>query len=271
MEIIDAFNFFNELDLLEIRLNILFAYVDKFVLVESRLTHSGIEKPLYYQENKERFAQWNDKIVHYVVDTPLEWHELPQDHPARTSPKLPKYTTAFMRDFYEKEAVKDALEFAKDDDIVFVSDLDEIWNPLIKFSIYRDIPFMYRPKQLAYSYYLNLRTNEEENWTGTIITDYKTIKRYCLNHLRAKEMTPSIPIENGGWHFTNMGGIEAVKKKLESYSHQEYNVEEIKDNLETAMKNGTDFIGRDYQMWVDESDWPEYLAQNKGKYLHLLK
>ena len=62
--IYDCFTFFNELDLLEIRLNILNDYVDKFVLVEATRTQNNKEKKLYYEENKERFAKFKDKVIH---------------------------------------------------------------------------------------------------------------------------------------------------------------------------------------------------------------
>lgn len=64
----DCFSFFNELDLLEIRLNTLDSIVDKFILVESTLTHTGNQKPLFYAENKSRFKKFNDKIIHIIVD-----------------------------------------------------------------------------------------------------------------------------------------------------------------------------------------------------------
>ena len=73
MKVFDSFIFFNELDLLEMRLNILNDVVDHFVLTESPFTVSGNEKPLYYQENKDRFGKFNDKIVHYVTE------EIPND------------------------------------------------------------------------------------------------------------------------------------------------------------------------------------------------
>jgi hypothetical protein len=68
MTVFDSFIFFNELDLLEMRLNILNDVVDYFVLTESPFTVSGNEKPLYYQENKDRFGKFNDKIVHYITE-----------------------------------------------------------------------------------------------------------------------------------------------------------------------------------------------------------
>ena len=76
-KIYDCFNFFNELDLLEIRLNTLYDIVDYFVIIESNLTHSGEVKPFYYEDNKSRFEKFSDKIIHYkVLDTPEQFNNL---------------------------------------------------------------------------------------------------------------------------------------------------------------------------------------------------
>ena len=64
----DVFIFYNELDLLEIRLNILYNHVDFFIIVESNRTFTGKNKPLYYKENKDRFIKFHDKILYHVVD-----------------------------------------------------------------------------------------------------------------------------------------------------------------------------------------------------------
>ena len=58
-KIYDCFPFFNELDLLEIRLNYLDPVVDYFVLCESRVTFSGISKNLFYEDNKEDSKKYN--------------------------------------------------------------------------------------------------------------------------------------------------------------------------------------------------------------------
>lgn len=81
--IYDCFSFFNELDLLEIRLNTLDKVVDKFILFESTLTHTGNPKPLYYAENKDRFAKFSDRIVHIVVN---DFPAMPEDMPVREKP-----------------------------------------------------------------------------------------------------------------------------------------------------------------------------------------
>ncbi|MDE6220450.1 MAG: glycosyltransferase, partial [Lachnospiraceae bacterium] len=109
----DCFQFFNELDILKIRLNVLDPVVDRFVISEATETFSGLKKPLYYEENKEMFVEFQDKIIHVVVDdTPrgADWgtHE---------------------RDTFQKNAVTRGLKDCTDDDIVIFSDLDEIPNP----------------------------------------------------------------------------------------------------------------------------------------------
>ena len=100
----DCFQFFNELDILQMRMNVMNDIVDKFVISESTVTFSGDPKKLYYAENKKRFAQFEDKIIHNVVDdTPMD-------------------CTPFVRDSHQKCAVARGLKDAKPDDIVIFSD-----------------------------------------------------------------------------------------------------------------------------------------------------
>ena len=113
MKVIDVFPFFNELDILEIRLNVLDPYVDYFILSEATKTFSGLDKPLYYQENKERFAKFEDKIIHNIVED-------------NTDPNLHPYE----RDIFQKNSIKEiVMEKASDDDAIIWSDVDEVPNP----------------------------------------------------------------------------------------------------------------------------------------------
>ena len=66
--IYDCFMFFNELDVLEIRLNELYHAVDKFILVEATKTHAGKDKTLFFNENKQKFSKFLDKIQHIIID-----------------------------------------------------------------------------------------------------------------------------------------------------------------------------------------------------------
>lgn len=247
--IYDCFTFFNELDMLEIRLNILDPHVDFFVLCESHKTFSGKDKPLYYKENKERFAQWNHKILHVVAPTP-------------------EFSDSFERAGFQKDYIRKSLKNLHADDIVYFGDIDEIWKPQ-NITDYK----MYNLRQLNYSYYLNNRSSEE--WIGTIIGKWKTVKTNTLNYWRARHDNI---LEDGGWHFTNMGGAEQIRKKLEAYDHTEFDTEEVKSKIEERMENGEDYVGRGrdwrgvpFAFHVDETDLPKYILDNKAKWSHLFK
>jgi len=245
----DCFCFFNELDLLEIRLNILDPHVDRFVIVESRETFSGKEKPLCLMENIGRFSKWKDKITHLIVDR----------YDAENS---------FERARLQKEMLREGLRGASDDDTVYYGDLDEIWNPK---PVVDDR--VYSLRQLNYCYFLNNRSSEE--WVGTIVGKWGTVKTKPLAHWRANHENV---LDDGGFHFTNMGGAEQIRRKLDSYDHQEYNHADIKEDIEYRMENGEDYVGRklDWQgkpfsFRIDESELPKYIIDNKQKYVAYFK
>ncbi len=280
--IYDVFTFFDELELLEIRLNMLAPYVDYFVVKESKQTFSGLPKELIFEKNKERFSKFKGKIIHFVTDDNLiDENDLRRKLTKKSLSKLdkqsieyalisdnvPRGQTHWLRDFYQKELLKKALVNLNDDDICFVGDVDEIWNPRAIIDFRRDDIFKLR--QIVYSYFLNNRSNEP--WAGTLVTKYKNIKNSCLNHLRTAKKTKYTYVNNGGWHFTNMGGPDQIRKKLESYGHQEYNNQAIKSDIENKIAQNKDFIGRDYKFWLDGSKLPEYIKKNRAKYRHLFK
>ncbi|MHB8652001.1 MAG: alpha-1,2-fucosyltransferase [Minisyncoccota bacterium] len=281
IKIYDVFTFFNELELLEIRLNILDPHVDYFVIVEAPETFSGLPKPLYFAKNKQLFKKWEHKIIHYVIGTiPKDeddlrgrLHHNPTLDPlereiiinALTSDNVAKGAIHWLKEFYQKESLKKALVGLSDDDICYVSDVDEIWDPKIIIDYSKDDIFKLR--QRVYAYYLNNRSNEP--WAGVLVTKYKNIKDACLGHLRTARKTPYTYIEDGGWHFTNMGGADRIRRKIESYGHQEFNNAKVKENIEKKMTQNKDFIGRKFKFWLDEKDLPEYLLQNRDTYKNL--
>ena len=259
---IDVFTFNGEVDILELRLNILNDVVDRFVIVESPTTFTGKYKPLYFEEQKERFIPWLDKIQHYVVkekDAERKYGAL-----ADSSPNVPKDGPKhWRREFIQKEAIKDAISWLDDDDLVFIGDVDEIWEPN---AIYADVPGVIKLGLRVYPYYLNLRSNEQ--FWGTIVTHYRDIKDGCLNHLRSHEHEK---VDISGWHFTSQGGIDEVRRKLnDSYTEESYNTQEVQEKLSTRFGN-SDYIGRGFSLTVDESDWPQYLKDNKETWQHLMK
>jgi beta-1,4-mannosyl-glycoprotein beta-1,4-N-acetylglucosaminyltransferase len=251
--IYDIFSFNNEIDMLELRLNIINPYVDKFVLVESDKTFSGYSKPLYYENNKERFIEFVDKIIHYkVLDSPVSFDDPNCDKEilqmALDSDNVTREHICWLIEFYQKESIKKALEgVLQDDDICYVSDLDEIWNYDLKFKFGEGI---HKPKiDNCYIEYLNLKTNENwTNFTGPIVTKYKNIKKQCLNHLRTlrKMQNHYIFHENGGWHFNALGGAD---KKIEDFKHPIYH-KSYMDQRKCGAR-------------VEETGLPEYILKNK--------
>lgn len=260
----DIFSFNNELDLLEIRFNILNDYVDYFVIIEATETFSGVEKPLYYELNKNRYSEFHNKIIHYVVrDTPKNFSDTECNQEvlnlASNSTNVTREHLCWLKEFYQKELIKNALLILNDDDICYVSDVDEIWNFNLNFEINDEI---YKPMiKFCYINFLNVRTDEEwtpqtNPFTGPIVTKYKNIKNNCLNHLRTppKMVDRYVYIDNGGWHFNALGGVE---KKINDFKHHVYTLSYM-----TNRQRGSR---------VDESDLPEYLINNKEKYKSLFK
>lgn len=258
--IYDCSVFNGEYDLLEIRLALLSPHVDKFIVSEGFETFSGNFKPLWWIErNKDRFDFWEDKIIYNAVMDYSDQEIIDQMNQRPYVDQGP-----FQRAFYQKESIRKVLEklSPNDDDLIVYGDADEIINPEILAEGIDDK--VYKLRQLAYSYFLNNRSSED--WRGTIITKWKNLKNGCLNDMRAN---PVNIMEHGGWHFTNLGGLEAIKKKLADYDHQEVNIPWVVNGLEERMEMNVDFLGRGYNCWQDESDLPNYIRENRFKYRHL--
>lgn len=286
-KIYDCFCFFNELDLLELRLNILDPYVDYFVLSEASVTHTGQPKPFYFEENKERYAKFLHKIIHLkITDTPNDFVNLPPINNPSTpdgkcvseihefiksqTNKFNRHTQqAYGRDFYQKECIRRGLTNCSDEDIIISSDCDEIPNPeVIKTIDYtiNDAPY-FTLHQNMYYYYFNLL--KEYGWKGSRIGLYKNLKNYSYNELRGND---NIKIDNGGWHFSFMGGPDRVKTKIQSYSAQEMNNPHVINSISNNIEKGIDpfFRGQLTEVKIDET-YPKYILQNLEKYKNMIK
>jgi beta-1,4-mannosyl-glycoprotein beta-1,4-N-acetylglucosaminyltransferase len=119
----DCFTFYDELDLLELRLAELGDIVDRFVLVEATSTFQGQPKPLVFEREKARFARWLDKIEHVVIDFPDPIPALSRK--SRSKGKVER-AKAWDREYYQRDQIMRGLGGAGPDDIIMVSDVDEI-------------------------------------------------------------------------------------------------------------------------------------------------
>jgi len=282
MKVFDSFIFFNELDLLELRLNILNDVVDYFVLTESPFTVSGNEKSLYYQENKDRFSKFNDKIIHnitedipndfsyYLVKKPFHTDYGSTDESGIRYIDLP---IRFQRAVYNRECSAYGLLKAgiADEDIVMTSDADEIINPhVIEDLDWFDSTCNYVSLQRAF--YFKLNCLYEENWKGTRLCTWKHLKTTTVDRLRTN-WREAYQIENAGWHFSFLGDADNVRLKLASYEHTENNISSNVDNMEQRIEEGLDPIGRSNRL-IDvpiDNSYPEYIINNQEKYTKFIK
>lgn len=283
MKIFDSFRFFNELELLEIRLNVLNDVVDYFVLTESPYTISGKEKPLYYQENKDRFGKFNDKIIHNITEEiPNDFSEYLEKKPYHTpynnidpncGMRYIDIPLRYQRDLYARNCTAYGLIQAgvQDNDIVITSDADEIINPLVLDDLnWFDSDNHY--VTFCRAFYFKLNYLYQENWMGSRICAWKNLKNISVDALRG-DHSNAYKIENGGWHWSFFGDAEKFKQKISSYGDCHLDVPEITNNANEKIEKGLDPLGRSNLLQVvpiDES-YPEYIRKNQEKYADLIK
>ncbi len=267
----DCFIFFNELDLLEIRLNELNEVVDKFVLVEANRTFQNLPKPFIFDENKQRFSAFIDKIIH------IKLTEYPLFIPV-INPFSP-----WKIEFYQRNSVVKGLVNCKPDDIIMISDVDEIPKAeVVRNFIQSGVDKIYGLKMDMFMYFLNNRliydggsnmTNEEAKdgiWHCTAVLPYRLLKqkphkirKTIMRTKRRGEVYEIVP--NAGWHFTYVGGVKQIINKLEAFSHTEYNLPEYKnaDNIRKLIDSGQDLFGRTLEFEIIGPDYqlPKYLQK----------
>jgi beta-1,4-mannosyl-glycoprotein beta-1,4-N-acetylglucosaminyltransferase len=247
--ITDAFLFFNELDLLEIRLNSLAPYVDQFVLCESTHTFTGNDKPLFFDQAKERFSKFN--IRHVVADGGMNQNTGKN----RGEP--------WKREYYQREfLVRQSLESMQDDDILLLSDVDEI--PNLRGYEGREGVFRMR----MYYYYLNCYTGKR-NWMGT-----QAVKKSNVGDTNLfRDKRNHSQVIGKGWHFSYIASPENITYKIESFSHYDLNTEEKKSKIRNNRDQLLDPYNRVWEGRIREIPFtismpsgPRWLLKNKEKY-----
>lgn len=272
--IYDTFPFFNELDLLEIRLNILDPVVDRFVLVEATRTFTGKPKPLYYANNKSRFAAFADKIIHVVVD----------DYPPFESP--------WTNENHQRNCILRGLTDAKPDDRILLNDLDEIPRPELVRE-YAAKPGLFRFDLDYFAYFLNCRNVSDPHWKPAKYLSYSDLL-HCLDGkpvdysdmllpavnqgttptmIRRSSGFKARTIPHAGWHFSSLGGGQAVLDKMTAFAHAEYDKPEKHDirQIERQIRSGESplYAIHTFAVPLDDS-FPSYIVENRRKFEHLL-
>ena len=233
MRIFDCFPFFNELELLELRLETLNDVVDRFVLVEADQSHTGEAKPLFFAENRTRFRPYLDKIEHVVVRD------------------LPETNEPWERDRFQRNAILRGLTQVDDGDLILVSDMDEIPRPESVLQLSGDgrcLRLLERDPivlvQDHHYYYINC-LDPAEPWYGTIAV---RARNFTMMPDELRTLRFRLPrLRNGGWHFAYLGGVAKIIEKLHAKAEQDINSAENNDpeQMLRNMETGRSLIGGD--------------------------
>lgn len=260
---ISCFTYNGEMKILQLHLGILAPYVDRFIVIEANKTFSGNAKPLYFFRDQQYLKEYWNKIDFYPVD---QWDDIELWQQALASPNT-QGAQHWKREFYIKESIHKALiqYHVQPDDTLFIGDVDEIIDPTTHYESTTPV----KAKLDVYTYWLNNKSDEQ--FWGTLICQYKDIQHRCLNHLRSDKKLYTKG-KSLGWHFTNMGGLDEVRRKLDdSYTAESYNTPQVQELLRSRLKEGKDYLGRDFTFTLDESRWPAYLKKNRDKFKSLCK
>lgn len=231
--------FFDEEVLLSLRLKTLNKYIDKFIIVESKYTHSGDKKKLIFDINK--YTEFKNKINYIIIDDLPEGIEKLNNDDDENQKSIKYIMNALKRENYQRDRITDGLSDASPNDWVIISDLDEIPNlDKINFTkINKKIIFF---KQRVFYYKLNLEL-KNIHWIGSKAVQKKNLispqwlrnikdkiySKWRLDIIFSKKKYNDIfCVDDGGWHFSYIKKPEDIEKKLKSYlHHREYDLEPL--------------------------------------------
>ena len=298
MKIYDCFQFFDEEMLLDLRLNIMDKYVDKFVITEATYMHNGKPKKLNFDIKK--YSKFKEKIIYIVVDDqPPNLYEIRDSDNDKQDTRGQKLVlNGYKRDNYQREKAADSLKDLDPEDWIIINDIDEIPNlENVSFKNIKNKIIIFRQKVFYYKFNL---LYPGISWYGSKISKKKNFispqwlrdlkhKKYPLWRLDTlfskKKYTNIIHINDGGWHFTNIKSPEDIKKKLSNYTHH-YEFEQSGLNIDDLKKKKTEKkiiydhgVDQRQPKWKSEKtltktdlkNMPTYLRENYKKYANWLE
>ena len=291
MKIFDCFMYFDEEITLEVRLNTLNKFVDYFVIVEANFTHKGDSRKLLFNSNK--FNKFKEKIIYLILDKQPENIETVYEKDDQNTKTRKYIMNALYRENGQRNYLSNGLTNAKEEDIIMISDVDEI--PKLNNIDFKKIDEkIILFKQDMFYYKFNL-TIPKFKWTGTKACKYKNLvnpqwlrnikdRKYSLYRFdtyfsKTKYIDVKI-INDGGWHFSNIKTAREIEHKLKSYlHHREFEmdsltIEQIENTIKskkaiydlnvdkTVNKVGT---GKKLEIF-DKGKLPSYIQKNQGMY-----
>jgi len=296
MNIFDCCIFSDEKMLLNLRFNVLNKFVQKFIVVEANFTHSGHEKKFNFDIND--YPDFKDKIIYYRIENlPKNLHKISDNFDEESKSNL-KILNALILENFHRNYIYNALLKAKDEDLIIISDVDEIPNleNLSTQHLKKDIIIF---KQLMCYYKFNLKHPTLE-WFGSKATIKKKLKSpQWLRNIKNKiypfwridtffsnnKSTSISIVENGGWHFTNIKEPKKIYQKFLTFLHH-VDFEEsglLEKDIEHHVKNETipynHNLDKSKKNWSEnirleklpDEDLPNYIQKNYKNYSQWIK
>ncbi len=205
--IFNVVRFNDELTMLDLRLQAMGDWVDRFVIVEARRTFTGQPKPLHFQDNRQRYAAYADKIVHVVID------DFPEP-----------FTTAWARDFYQIDMGLVGLSgLCAPDDLVLITDLDEIVEPSALVDLEAPVAKLLMERS---RYFLNYRETLDRDQQRGLASVWQARFLPVVGLAYARFVLPfanrTARIHDAGWHFTSVADPSTLGRKMRSFAHEEH-------------------------------------------------
>jgi|LakMenEpi03Aug12_release.lakeMendotaPanAssembly.Ray.scaffolds.fasta_scaffold32047_2 beta-1,4-mannosyl-glycoprotein beta-1,4-N-acetylglucosaminyltransferase len=261
-KMIDCFTFYNEINMLTYRLNVLNDVVDYFILVEANQTHVGKPKPLFYNENKHLFEKFNDKIIHIIVDLPLEHNKINIENKEQ-----------WINEKFQRNCISQGIDILKnrgdinDDDYIIIADVDEIPDPKTLLQMKMNVTNNHINVLEQDFYYYNLNSKRHEYWCHSRLLSYKKYKDLgkTVDDIRFLNKI-FVMIKKGGWHLSYFGDAAFIKNKLENFAHQEFNSNAFTDidKINKKINDCLDLFNRDEN---DETNSVQKISINNNSYL----
>jgi beta-1,4-mannosyl-glycoprotein beta-1,4-N-acetylglucosaminyltransferase len=238
MKIIDAFSFYNEIEMLSYRLNVLNDQVDYFILSESTHTHAGHPKPLHYKENLNLFERFSHKIIHVVVDD-FKYKYPNIDY---------RFEHQWVNESHQRNCVERGLVNLnlQDEDVIMISDLDEIIDPRTISKVKSgEIEIDINEFEMD-MYYYNLNSKIDLKWIDSKILSYKRYRSLGKTFTNIRGHKGAQKIGKGGWHLSYFGDSQFIKNKIQEFGHQELNLEQFTnlEKIEERINNSEDLFNR---------------------------
>ena len=283
--------YFDEDLLLDLRLNSLNKFVKKFVITEATYTHNGTKKKLNFDINK--FEKFKDKIIYLVVDNQPKNIQSISDKDPKEKKGEKLILNGMARDYFQRENLSRGIKDASDEDLIIISDLDEIPN-LNKIDLSKIKNNLVIFEQKMFYYKLNL-FYEDYTWLGSKAVKKKNfISPQWLRNIKGKnypkwridvlfskkKYSNLLFVKDGGWHFTCLRTAEELEKKLLNFAHH-YEYEESGLNIENLKKlisekrvmydhnidsKGYKWSGKSILKKIDVKYLPDYISANLSKY-----